>query len=266
MIRARSFDLSNFEGRDLEANFEVAERGSAYELHIAIEKEGLDEKHERGTVGHIDTEDLEQMTELIDRYLASKSESKVTHSFDKIMYMDEESLYDDPKWVKKGQFTAGLGYVGNQHMLQLSMNPYDHKQGFNIIARLGDDKNLLSELNQFLRDSIKTPLNIEKPKDVPEPLINAEKRLDMAIEKFYIGSMKESVSEAREAFDVIKNKQSWLKDNLPEKKIEDLIASRKRLVSNGLHEVDRGEKLTSEDAELIIRDIINMVNYIDESL
>ncbi|EHK00639.1 hypothetical protein HRED_00835 [Candidatus Haloredivivus sp. G17] len=266
MIHSKSFSLEKYESDDLEIMFQIGKNGDSYDFHTSVKKKGLEDTHKTGTVGKISEKDLEKFAELLDVYLASKSNSDVTHTFEKLMYMDGENLHNNPKWIKKGEFTVGLGYVEGQHMIQLNMNPYKRKTGFNITAKIGDDKELVSRLNQFLRDSMKAPLSIDKPDDVPEEIVDAEKRLDIAIEKFYMGNMKEAVSESREAFDVVKNSQGWLKSNLPEKKVGDLVASRKSLVSNGLHEEDRDEELTPEDAELVIRDITNMLKYISDSI
>lgn len=264
MIQSKRFPLDNAGERKV--NFEIGENEDKYALHISVEEDIIfDEKNVSGTVGWLETEDLRVMIDLIDRFLASRSESNLHHEFE-AMYMENRSLRKSPNWIKKGNLKLGLGVRDDQHVLQFDMSPNSNDQGFNIAIKTDKENSVLDGLRQLLRDFTKTPINIDRPKDVPGNLSTAKSRLDIAIQKFYMEDYKGAIGEARECFHAIQNQQEWMKKHISERKMKDILGSRSKIVSNGLHCEQRDENLTPEDAELVLRDVSNFLNYVVNSL
>ncbi|EHK00740.1 hypothetical protein HRED_02990 [Candidatus Haloredivivus sp. G17] len=73
MIHSKSFSLEKYESDDLEIMFQIGKNGDSYDFHTSVKKKGLEDTHKTGTVGKISEKDLEKFAELLDVYLASKS-------------------------------------------------------------------------------------------------------------------------------------------------------------------------------------------------
>lgn len=262
MIRKKIISLEKTEGQENKIIFELGNEGERYRTHIGLTR-GADNHYKGITFGKFREETLEEIVSLFERFLAQKTDASISKTFE-IMLMESKSLHAEPQWKKKGSVEISFHEKDGKHSMRFELSRY-RGQTPTLPIFIGDNKEVIKQLIQFFRDSLKSPLNIEKPKAVPEEIENAGKRLDIAIEKFYMGDDVGAIKEAREAFHVVKGKEEWLKDELPKDKVNNLLASRKQFEGWGLHEEDRGETTTSEDAEFVLRDIANMLNFISDS-